>query len=144
LGRLTDFRARMQRFIEQAQTYRRQDHEPAGQALLNEVASLEAADYLTGPEALALRLSVLRYILPPNAYQEQADALLGEAREEAARVECALAEQPDPRLERYHAAQRVLIEEVNAMSDVPGGIDRQTYLQREMAALRSTIFAGGR
>ena len=136
-----DFRGDLQAFIDEAELLPAQDHEPRARELLARVRTLEENGYLTAPEALALRLSLLRYALPPDDYRAAAATLIDDARQRAEAAERDWAARSDPRLEAYRKLEREIVEESLAMSEFPDGMTRQAYLRERLQALRSEIYS---
>ena len=134
----------LQAFVREAELLPAQDHEPRARELLAEVETFEESGYLTAPEALALRLSLLRYALPPDEYRVAAETLVSDARERAEQAERDWAARSDPRLERYRQLEREIVEESLSMTEFPDGMTRQAYLRERLQALRSEMFSGER
>ena len=135
------FRTELQGFIRDAELLPAQDHEPKARELLAEVDKLLTAGYLTGPEALALQLSLLKYVLPPDDYRATASMLVSEARQRAEQAEREWAARSDPKLERYRDEERRIVEQTAAMEDFPNGMTRQEYLRQKLRDLRSEIYS---
>ena len=135
-----DFRADLQAFVREAQLLPAQDHEPRARELLAEVDELSAAAYLTAPEALALRLSLLKYALPADEYRDVADTLVSEARQRAESAEREWASRSDPKLEYYRSEERRIVEQSAAMTEFPEGMTRQAYLRERLLELRIEVF----
>jgi hypothetical protein len=137
---IQSFRADLQAFVREAELLPAQDHEPRARELLAEVDVFSTAGYVTGPEALALRLSLLRYALPADDYLAAADTLVSDARQRAEHAEREWATRHDPKLERYRAEERRIVDESATMDEFPDGMTRQAYLREKLLELRSEIF----
>lgn len=138
--KVRDFGADLRAFIGEAELLPAQDHEPKARELLAQVDELAATGYVTGPEALALRLSLLKYALPPDDFRVAANSLVNDARERAERAEQEWATRDDPQLEQYHAEERRIVEQSASMTEFPDGMTRQAYLREKLRLLRSEIF----
>ncbi len=137
---IQDFRDDLQAFIRDAELLPAQDHEPEARELLAEVDRLAAAGYVSGPEALALQLSLLEYALPPDDFRAAAEALVSDARRRAENAEREWAERSDPQLETYRAEARRIVEQSATMDEFPDGMTRQDYLREKLRALRIETF----
>lgn len=134
------FRADLQAFIREAELLPAQDHEPRARELLAEVDVLSADGYVTNPEALALRLSLLKYALPPDDYRAAATTLVSAARQRAQHAEREWATRSDPQLERYRTEARRIVEHSATLDEFPDGMTRQAFLRQRLRVLRSEIF----
>ncbi len=135
------FRDDLQSFIREAELLPAQDHEPKARELLAEVDLFSATGYLTGPEALALQLSLLKYALPADEYRATADKLVSDARQRAEEAEREWAARSDPKLEHYRSEERRIVEEAATMDEYPEGMTQQAYLRQRLMELRSEIFS---
>lgn len=135
------FRADLQALVREAELLPAQDYETRARELLARVDRLAAGGYLTGPEALALRLSLLKYVLPPDDYRNAANNLVGDAQQLAEQAEREWAARSDPKLERYRAEERRIVEQSATMNEFPDGMTRQAYLREKLRDLRSEIYS---
>ncbi len=140
IKKVLGFREGLQAFIREAELLPAQDHEPRARELLEEVDALSAAGYMTAPEALALRLSLLKYALPAKDYRAAANTLVSDARQRAERAEREWATRPDPKLEYYRTEERRIVEQSATMDEFPDGMTRQAFLREKLRRLRSEIF----
>lgn len=136
-----NFRSDLGAFFREVELLPAQDYEPRARELLARVDSLAAAGYLTSPEALALRLSLLKYALSPNEYRAQANTLISDARRRAEQAEQEWVLQSDPKYEAYRAEERRIVEQSVTMSEFPDGMTRQAYLRERLRDLRSEIYS---
>lgn len=141
LKTIRDLRADLQALVSEAKLLPAQDYEPRARDLLARVEVLAADGYLTAAEALALRLGLLGYALPPGDYRTAANRLIGEARERAEQAEREWAARSDPRHEYYRAEERRIVEQSAAMGEFPHGMTRQAYLRDKLRDLRSEIYS---
>lgn len=136
-----DFRAELQEFASETKLLPTQDYQSRARELLATVDRFETEGYLTGPETLALRLSLLRYALPPDEYRDSAQRLIDAARQQTAKAEQAWATRSDPRHERYRQLEREIVEQSITMTSFPEGQTRQDYLRERLLALRTEIYS---
>ncbi len=135
------FRTELGDFARETRLLPSQDYQSRARELLATVDRFEAEGYLTGPETLALRLSLLRYSLPPDEYRDTAKRLIDAARQQTAEAEQAWATRSDPRHERYRQLEREIVEQSIAMTSFPEGQTRQDYLRERLLALRTEIYS---
>ena len=140
VARVEGFRRDLKTFVDEAETYPVNDYQARAKALLERVDEFRRQGYLSAPEALTLRLGLLKHTMSQEAYKAEADALIAQARAEAEAAERARAATPDPRLERYHAEERRIIDEAARSQRFADEQSRQAWLQAELTALRARIY----
>lgn len=137
---LIQFRAELQEFFDYAETYQREDHSERANELLRDVMTLKENGFITSPEALTLRLSLLRYSATPEDFQAAAQTLINEAKEQAMQAEKAWAERDDPQLRAYRKAEKDIVREAQSMETFPNGQTQQEYLRERLKTLRSEVY----
>lgn len=94
-------------------------------------------------EALHLKMAWLeRESDSPEHFEQRAAALLAQYRRQADEAAAAWAPETVPGFGDYKARERQIIDEVNALGSIPGGLSRPVYLRQRL--LEARIDAYGR
>lgn len=111
-------------------------------ALCEQVRQYAAGRYLAGGEALMLEVALTRKGIDDPAERDARIADIA-ARYRAAAEQAAQerAAAPDPRFLDYKAREKEIVAQVMAMSEIPGGIDRDEYLRRQLQAAREQAYS---
>jgi len=111
-------------------------------AILAAVEAREREGSLLPPEALVLKLGLLRATVDDPAVLESETRQLLDAYTDASKRAVA-SRAPDPRDERYQKRQAEIAREVMELEDIPSGLSREEHLRDRLRALRTEVYAGG-
>jgi hypothetical protein len=113
-------------------------------AIWDLIETLESEQRVVGFEALHLKIAWLSVNSPDQeAFQQRAENLLAQYREQAERRRAAHDPRKIPGFERYKAMERDIIAEVSAMQHFPDGHSRQSYLRQRLQQARVEAYGSG-
>ena len=136
------FRAAVRAFFDSYRGLSESERAVRADAILAAVEAREREGSLLPPEALVLKLGLLRATVDDPAVLESETRRLLDAYTEAS--ERAVASRaPDPRDERYQKRQAEIAREVMELEEIPSGLSREEYLRDRLRALRTEVYAGG-
>jgi len=106
-----------------------------------EIEAHERASTLSAGEALVLRAELIRLSVDDELVEaERLTDLTESYRAEAERRSAEWAARDDPQLLDYRAREQQIVEEVTAMSTIPGGLERDEYLRQRLQRERELAF----
>jgi hypothetical protein len=118
------------------------DNDPdQAQAMWKYIATLESEGAIMAFEAMHLKMAWLeKNTSDRDAFDAAATDLVNEYRARAAASAEQYNPENTPEFKRYKIAERVIIEEVNGMTQFPGGLDRQAYLRQRLLVARQQAY----
>ncbi|MEH6417796.1 hypothetical protein [Pseudomonas sp. CGJS7] len=119
------------------------DRERRAQALQGQIDAYEQARELSAGESLMLRIGLIQATESDPARQKALVQQLAQRyRGDADRLEQRWAEQQrnDPRFQSYKQRERIVVDEVMAMAQIPGGLSRNEYLRQRLQAERERAY----
>jgi hypothetical protein len=132
------FGAEVRDFFDSAGALGDEERERRAAALRERITERERDGLLLPPEALMLRLALLRATIDDPAVLDHESRSLVEAAREAEAATRGSAP-PDPRFAAYKQREAEIVREVMALDEVPGGLPRDEYLRRRLSDLRSEL-----
>ncbi|MGO1068295.1 hypothetical protein [Lysobacter sp. CA199] len=119
------------------------ERERRAQTLQSRIDGYEQARELSAGESLMLRIGLIQATVPDEARQKALVQQLAQRyRADARQREQRWAEQQqnDPRFQNYKQRERIVVEEVMAMTQIPGGVTRDEYLRQRLQAERERAY----
>jgi hypothetical protein len=111
-------------------------------ALREQVRQYAAGRYLAGGEAMMLEMALTRSGIDDPAERDDRIAdIAARYRVEAEQAAQERASSPDPRFLDYKAREKEIVAQVMAMREIPGGIDRDEYLRRQLQTAREQAYS---
>lgn len=138
----TRFKERTLSFLRDGARLEPERRRAEADALHEQVQQYAAGRYLAGGEAMMLEIALARRGIDDPAERDARIADVAAryriAAEQAAQER---ASSPDPRFLDYKAREKEIVARVMAMDEVPGGIDRDEYLRRQLQSAREQAYA---
>ncbi|MFC4819252.1 hypothetical protein [Dokdonella ginsengisoli] len=111
-------------------------------ALREQVRQYAAGRYLAGGEAMMLEVALTRSGIDDPAERDGRIAdIAARYRVEAEQAAQERASSPDPRFLDYKAREKEIVAQVMAMREIPGGIERDEYLRRQLQTAREQAYS---
>ncbi len=139
-----DFNERARTFFADEQARPTPARLAQAQALQQELDDYERAGDVSAGEALMLRIGLLRTLeTDPVRQADRMAELVAQYRLHADRRNAAFvqAQQHDPAFNDYKAREARVVAEVMAMTDIPGGLERDEYLRQRLQREREIAYA---
>lgn len=138
-----DFERRLKAFLAQAAGMGTVARSEQARALATKVADEERARRMSAGEAFALQAALIDAATPDQSARIDALARLAEhyrtdsaIREQAWRTQL----RHDPRFRDYKTSERRIVNEVMAMTQIPGGLTRDAYLRQRLLRARERAY----
>lgn len=119
------------------------ERERRAQALRQDIERYENASELSAGESMLLRIGLIQATVADEAQQAaMVQQLAARYRADAKRREQQWVEQQqhDTRFQAYKQRERVVVAEVLAMQQIPGGVTRDEYLRQRLQAERERVY----
>ncbi|WP_157476639.1 hypothetical protein [Lysobacter sp. Root690] len=119
------------------------ERERRAQALREDIERYENASELSAGESMLLRVGLIQATVADEAQQAaMVQQLATRYRADAKRREQQWIEQQqhDTRFQTYKQRERVVVAEVLAMQQIPGGVTRDEYLRQRLQAERERVY----
>ncbi|KRA73089.1 hypothetical protein ASD78_16000 [Lysobacter sp. Root667] len=137
------FRDDAKRFFRDAAALSAAERTRQAQRVERGIDGYERAGELSAGETMLLRVALIQATVPDQAEQmRQVEALATQYRELAERRNAQyLAQQRnDPRFQSYKQREAVVVAEVMALRQIPGGLTRDEYLRQRLQAERERAY----
>ncbi|MGH8081627.1 MAG: hypothetical protein ACREP7_13715 [Lysobacter sp.] len=119
------------------------ERERRAQVLQAQIGDYEQARELSAGESLMLRIGLIQAtVADPERQKALAQQLVQGYRADAQRREQQWVDQQqhDPRFQSYKQRERIVVAEVMAMTQIPGGATRDEYLRQRLQAERERAY----
>lgn len=137
------FQADAHDFFRKAASLGPAERERRAQALRQDIERYENASELSAGESMMLRVGLIQATVADEAQQAaMVRQLAARYRADAQRREQQWIEQQqhDTRFQTYKQRERVVVAEVLAMQQIPGGVTRDEYLRQRLQAERERVY----
>ena len=137
------FHSEAQDFFRKAASLGPAERERRAQALREDIARYEDARELSAGESMLLQIGLIQATVADEAQQAlMVQRLAARYRADAQRRERQWVEQQqhDSRFQSYKQRERVVVAEVLAMRQIPGGLTRDEYLRQRLQAERERAY----
>lgn len=137
------FQADAHDFFRKAASLGPAERERRAQTLREDIERYENASELSAGESMLLRVGLIQATVADEAQQAaMVQQLAARYRADAQRREQQWIEQQqhDPKFQAYKQRERVVVAEVLAMQQIPGGVTRDEYLRQRLQAERERVY----
>ncbi|MBW8810376.1 MAG: hypothetical protein JF591_16505 [Lysobacter sp.] len=137
------FQADAHDFFRKAASLGPAERERRAQTLRQDIERYENASELSAGESMLLRVGLIQATVADEAQQAaMVQQLAARYRADAQRREQQWIEQQqhDPQFQAYKQRERVVVAEVLAMQQIPGGVTRDEYLRQRLQAERERVY----
>lgn len=137
-----DFKNRITAFFNEAKTFPAGRRRSEAAELAEQVKTYESEKRLTAAEAMMLRAELIRASVDDEQEQtRQIQALNDQYRQAYDQAQAQAQAAPDPRMQDYKQREREIVQRVMGMTQFPDGMDRDTYLRRQLQQARMQVFS---
>lgn len=142
--RRLDFQADVRNFFDHAGQLSEDQRKKRAEALETRLAQYEEDNEVSATESLMLQLALIRTTVGEESAQKQAMAeLIDEYKGRSQAREAQWRAQPTPEFDAYKEKEKVIVEEVMAMENIPGEVDRNEYLRQKLMEARIEAAGNG-
>lgn len=135
--RQLEFQADVRQFFQQADSLTVTERHNQAADLRQRLEEYEAADKVSAPEGLMVRIAMVKLEVQGEEAQKQAvSELINQYQAESQARHQAWLNRPKPQFEAYKEQEKQIVAEVMAMDRIPNGMDRNEYLRQRLLQAR--------